>query len=251
MSDEKIEWAKQIVGNPIVYNTDEVLRAIRYLTRHDVSEPLESFINYPGLFKKEYVLEIIKQSRNLKSIDILKQVFQIPTLFDGQQVEEAIDVAIEKNRIDLLKNVISNPGFFSVTARDKVSKFLFEEKGEKAVLKSLNEPFEGIPIIKLEEKKIREFMEPKKTVKKRTSIPHSVRMTIWKNNFGPSKAQGLCYVCGETISIRNFECGHVKSKENGGDDSIENLKPVCSDCNKSMGTMNLELFKKKFFSKKR
>jgi hypothetical protein len=249
MSDEKIEWAKQIVGNSTAYSTDEVLRAIRYLIRNDVSEPLEFYINYSGLNKKEYVLEIIKQSRNLKSIDILKQVFQIPTLFDGQQIEEAIDVAIEKNRIDLLNNVISNPGLFSVTARDKVSKFLFEE--EKATLRSLNEKFEGIPIIKLEEKKIREFTEPKKTVKKRTSIPHSVRMTVWKNNFGPSKAQGLCYVCGETISIRNFECGHIKSKENGGDNSIENLKPVCSDCNKSMGTMNLELFKEKFFSKKR
>ena len=46
----------------------------------------------------------------------------------------------------------------------------------------------------------------------------------------------------------NFECGHIVSVKEGGETNIENLLPICSSCNKSMGTENLMVFKKKYFS---
>ena len=36
-----------------------------------------------------------------------------------------------------------------------------------------------------------------------------------------------------------FEVGHVVSVHNNGDLSIENLRPICSLCNKSMSTRNM------------
>jgi hypothetical protein len=52
-----------------------------------------------------------------------------------------------------------------------------------------------------------------------------------------------CFVCEEMISRDNFEAGHIKSHKNGGDNRLENLKPVCSKCNKRVGTKNMMEFK--------
>ena len=47
-------------------------------------------------------------------------------------------------------------------------------------------------------------------------------------------------------NLYSFECGHVVSEKNGGKPTIDNLRPICSFCNKSVGTMNMEEFKKKY-----
>ena len=39
-----------------------------------------------------------------------------------------------------------------------------------------------------------------------------------------------------------FEVGHVVSVHDNGDLSIENLRPICGLCNRSMGTMNMVEF---------
>lgn len=50
--------------------------------------------------------------------------------------------------------------------------------------------------------------------------------------------------------MRKFECGHVVAEALGGQSTIENLRPICKDCNLSMGTKNLFEFKEKHFPKK-
>ena len=32
-----------------------------------------------------------------------------------------------------------------------------------------------------------------------------------------------------------FHCGHIMPKCRGGEDSIENLRPICANCNARMG----------------
>ena len=59
---------------------------------------------------------------------------------------------------------------------------------------------------------------------------------------------GPCYVCRTSISIWDFECGHVVAESNGGETTLNNLRPICGVCNKSMGTMDLEEYKKTYFS---
>jgi hypothetical protein len=56
-------------------------------------------------------------------------------------------------------------------------------------------------------------------------------------------------IYGNIISQHIFECGHVISEKNGGNVTLDNLRPICSSCNKSMGVMNLEEFKSKYFIK--
>jgi len=79
-------------------------------------------------------------------------------------------------------------------------------------------------------------------------IPPQLRRQVWENYMNqPSAASGPCFVCGTTIHILNFECGHVVSYEKNGPTILENLRPICSSCNRSMGTMNLFEYKQFYF----
>ena len=83
----------------------------------------------------------------------------------------------------------------------------------------------------------------KNKTKKRKSIPKAVKESVWKKYVSKNELEGSCFIgCGNAIQINNFELGHVVAVANGGKDTITNLRPICSLCNKSMGTTNLDDF---------
>jgi len=95
------------------------------------------------------------------------------------------------------------------------------------------------------------FGEPKKKTKaRRSSCPKSVKEALWKKYFG-TKQTGKCYVCGKTITFFDFEAGHNKPRSRGGTWNINNLRPICRSCNLSMGTMSIETYKRRYFSKRK
>jgi len=96
-----------------------------------------------------------------------------------------------------------------------------------------------------EMKKPQLVVEKEKKYKKET-IPKNVRDLCWYTWIGNNIASAKC-VCCERIEIRmnNFECGHVIAESKGGTISVENLRPICSACNKSMGSENLADFKRR------
>jgi 5-methylcytosine-specific restriction endonuclease McrA len=80
--------------------------------------------------------------------------------------------------------------------------------------------------------------------KTRKKIPKAVRKAAWNKYIDNKKLYGLCYVgCGNEIQIDNFELGHVIAFSKGGEDILDNLRPICLLCNRSMGTQNLEEFR--------
>ena len=82
--------------------------------------------------------------------------------------------------------------------------------------------------------------------KNKQKIPKSVRVAVWNTYIG-NNIKGKCYVgCGEEITVNNYECGHIISEKNNGEVTIQNLRPICSTCNKSMGTQNMHDFKQLF-----
>lgn len=78
----------------------------------------------------------------------------------------------------------------------------------------------------------------------RPKITVNLKKSIWKENNGDTLENGKCYCCGEGISYLNFECGHVIPVALGGETTLKNCKAICGECNRDMGTMNLEEFKK-------
>lgn len=74
---------------------------------------------------------------------------------------------------------------------------------------------------------------------KRKPIPKKIRDDLWKKEFYPYM-DGVCHCCGNDIDIYNWEAGHIIAAAKGGPDSIDNLRPVCKGCNRSMGTRNMD-----------
>ena len=67
-------------------------------------------------------------------------------------------------------------------------------------------------------------------------IPASLRQNIWIAYVG-KKYETKCYVswCNQTITPFTFEAGHNIPESKGGPTTLENLRPICGGCNKSMG----------------
>lgn len=87
-----------------------------------------------------------------------------------------------------------------------------------------------------------EWLSKIDTSHKRKSIPKALRDKVF-STYCSSYDNATCMVgCGEKITPFNFECGHVISVANGGGNTIENLRPICSRCNRSMGTENMDEF---------
>jgi hypothetical protein len=87
--------------------------------------------------------------------------------------------------------------------------------------------------------------ESKKTY--RQGVPDAVRNSLWIGIFGDSM-KGQCYCCnGDVHFVHNYEASHVVSVAHGGSDNIHNLRICCKSCNRSMGTKNLEDFKREKF----
>ena len=73
------------------------------------------------------------------------------------------------------------------------------------------------------------------------------REKVWMTYMG-RQVWGKCFCCElRDITPFHFEAGHVQSKAMGGSDDIENLRPICSPCNKNMGTENLFEYKSRMF----
>jgi hypothetical protein len=82
---------------------------------------------------------------------------------------------------------------------------------------------------------------------RKTNIPAALRRTVWNTYIGEDIGSTECYVgCKTKISQLTFECGHVEAESKGGFTIVENLRPICSSCNRSMGTRNMHDFMKTF-----
>jgi 5-methylcytosine-specific restriction endonuclease McrA len=80
---------------------------------------------------------------------------------------------------------------------------------------------------------------------KKQSIPQRLRYEVWKK-FNGDVMTGKCYCCNRSIRLEEFHCGHIVPESQGGCTDVSNLKPICSSCNLSCGTKNLDEFKKLF-----
>ena len=62
---------------------------------------------------------------------------------------------------------------------------------------------------------------------------------VWMTYIGKSAEVPCPIGCHNRINVFNFEKGHVVASYNNGPRTVENLRPICAPCNKSMGTENM------------
>lgn len=78
---------------------------------------------------------------------------------------------------------------------------------------------------------------------RRGKISKTLKRQIW-NKYFPNTSSGKCQMCEITIiDTFTFECGHDIPHSRNGIADINNLFPICSHCNKSMGTKTKSEFK--------
>lgn len=70
----------------------------------------------------------------------------------------------------------------------------------------------------------------------RRAIPKALREQVWIVHLG-KVFETKCKVkwCENKITPFDFEVGHNVPVSKGGTNDIDNLRPICSKCNKSMG----------------
>jgi hypothetical protein len=70
-------------------------------------------------------------------------------------------------------------------------------------------------------------------------ITKSIKNRVWEKC-----VNNVCEICDGEIDKYNFEAGHIVSRALGGQLSIDNLIPVCFECNRGMGTRNAYEYKR-------
>ena len=70
----------------------------------------------------------------------------------------------------------------------------------------------------------------------KAKIPGALREQVWRTWIG-RKFEHKCLVtwCENVINVFNFETGHNIPESKGGTLNIDNLRPICAKCNRSMG----------------
>lgn len=93
----------------------------------------------------------------------------------------------------------------------------------------------------------REEKEPIKVKYKKQPIPINLKKTVWNKWIGEEIGKTNCMCCKVTsITQLSFHCGHVVAEAKGGKLHVDNLRPICGQCNSSMGTTNMNEYIEKY-----
>ena len=80
---------------------------------------------------------------------------------------------------------------------------------------------------------------------KKKPISSTIKRLVWNTHIGEEIGKSKCTCCKSTdITQLSFNCGHIISEANGGQIIVSNLKPICQNCNSSMGIKNMNDFMK-------
>jgi len=80
---------------------------------------------------------------------------------------------------------------------------------------------------------------------KKKAVSSAMKKLVWNKTNGEDIGKAKCYCCKSTdITQVSFHCGHVIAESKGGKTIVSNLKPICQNCNSSMGTNDMNDFMK-------
>jgi len=84
---------------------------------------------------------------------------------------------------------------------------------------------------------------------KKEAFPDWFKSMIWRKNNG-SLEKCICKVCSlNIISSDSFSAGHILPESKGGMMCLENIMPICPECNSQMGSRHLYWFAWHYYGK--
>jgi uncharacterized C2H2 Zn-finger protein len=118
------------------------------------------------------------------------------------------------------------------------------------IIEKLNELLQQNKKIQEDQQKIEELTKLNNiNNKNKQTIPKTLKKLVWDTYIGANKGIAKCICCNhQDIRQIDFHCGHNIAEINGGETNINNLRPICSQCNQSMGSISINEFKNKYFN---
>jgi len=213
-------------------------------------------IDYMSEEQKNLIKEFYENSKKLVRLDVKKVYLKI--LFDKiliHWLKNSPSSSLEKIKVQelapCLNSLISFPQMLTFESCN--------ETQVNSLIEYFKELIENYKIVD-ELKVIKKFgelkipdgisvKEPKPDTPKykKAKIPKKLRLDVWDKYIGKDERNGNCYVCNYKIDITEFEAGHIVAEVNGGLTNLENLRPTCKKCNRSVATMNMDEYKQKYY----
>ena len=216
-------------------------------------EPKKEVIKEEEVVKKQLNKTIEPKKEVIKEEEIVKKPLK-KTIEPKKEVikEEEIVKKQLKKTIEPKKIIIEEPkkkelnpynAFFK--EQSLLIKDNSEIKNKMEYIAKLWKEYKGeIKEDKKEEIKEDKKEEIKKTVKKQT-ITSTIKKLVWNMHIGEEIGKAKCVCCKSSyISQMSFHCGHIIAESKGGEMIVSNLRPICQNCNSSMGNKNMDEFMK-------
>ena len=194
-----------------------------------------------GIINNKYLEQRMTKGVNKQNFEIIQQICKNNSMHLTKWLIPTITKTntLNKNKSN---NIIKNKYDTKYNEEDES-----DDNNESDELEDESDEEEYVEIKKTNNK-TKSIMKPI-IDNKNKSIPKSLKSTVWNEYIGEQYGIGACYVCERKIDSKHFECGHIKATSKGGDTTKDNLRCICSECNKTMGSKNMNDFKKQYFNK--
>lgn len=132
----------------------------------------------------------------------------------------------------------------------KIGDFCDGKEIKKAMLMKCNNSGFYLGLFSCKDNSYKYFTEinKKPVLNKRPVLNKSLRMACWNKYIGKKTAAVKCICCqSETIYNTDFHAGHILAVAKQGTMCMNNILPICSICNLSMGSQLMDDFVKNNF----
>ena len=213
---------------------NKYLKDIKFKKEYYKRNKTNPFINGDKIDTFENISDFIDKLENVKINGDTNNCFYN----DINMYDELYDILLkvqEQEKIELLKK--------EEEKKMKVIKKAIKKEVVKEVKKTSSKEIKTD--VKKNEKVQEIITDDNDKKKKKKPISATIKRLVWNTNIGEDVGKSKCMCCNSTdITQMSFNCGHIVAEANGGDTIVSNLKPICQNCNSSMGIKNMEEFMK-------
>jgi len=155
-------------------------------------------------------------------------------IYNKNFIDELLD-AIYKEKIEEQEKIQTQKELQKLKKQNaETQKELQKIKKQNTEIKDKKQKLQKQPIVK---------SKTDNNKKKKKPISATIKRLVWNTNIGEQIGKAKCMCCNVTdMTQMSFNCGHIIAESNGGETIVSNLKPICQNCNSSMGTKNMEEF---------
>ena len=203
--------------------------------------------DFDSLYNLRIFIEKIKQEEIIE-VPKIKEIIELPKKKEIVEVHKKEKEIIELPKKEKQEIVELSKKEKEIVELPKKEKQEIVKLPKKEIVELLKKEIVELPkkeIVELPKKEIIEIPKIKEinNKKRKKQIPAAVKRLVWNTYIGEEIGKAKCRCCNITdITQLSFHCGHIIAEANGGEIKVSNLKPICQNCNLSMGTKNMQDF---------